>query len=120
MLGSFPLNLFLMMAYPDNPYGDVSMSGASSSGVDRINRMLRLLRLTKLAKLARMFKLAKYLEGAERVINPGVLAVIKLVRVRAGVSFRGSLPPLPPPPSSPPPLGVCHSGDLRAPLLPLV
>jgi len=80
-LGSFPLNVVLMAATPDNPFGDTtSESGASTStDVGRVNRLIRLVRMAKLAKLARMFKLAKYLEGAEAVMNPGVLAVIKLL-----------------------------------------
>ena len=69
MLGSFPLNLFLMLANPDNPYGDlyevgmgIPAASGSEGGIDpgRANRMLRLLRIAKFAKLARMAKLAKY------------------------------------------------------------
>ena len=82
-LGSFPLNLFLMLLDPENPYGDPAMMKGTSGGGDdlgRINRLLRLLRLTKLAKLARMFKLAKYMEYLEMIVkfNPGLLRIIKL------------------------------------------
>lgn len=43
--------------------------------------MLRLMRMAKLAKLARMRKLAKYMESFEEFLNPGVLAVVKLVLI---------------------------------------
>jgi len=80
-LGSFPLNLMLMAITPDNPYGDVIEGEGGGTDVGRINRMLRLIRMAKLAKLARMFKLAKYLDGAEAIINPGMLSVIKLILI---------------------------------------
>ena len=66
VLGTFPLNIVLMVANPDNPYGDPLITAAETGGegggdfdAGRANRMLRLLRMAKLAKLARMAKLAK-------------------------------------------------------------
>jgi hypothetical protein len=61
-LGTFPLNIFIMIANPHNPYGDVLEDGGGGGGgldAGRSNRMLRLLRMAKLAKLARMRKLAR-------------------------------------------------------------
>jgi hypothetical protein len=91
-LGTFPLNVVMMMVNPDNPYGDsqlaeiLAMNAAAANpgaegGLDpgRANRMLRLLRMAKLAKLARMRKLAKYAQAFEEYLNPGVMAVFKLV-----------------------------------------
>lgn len=82
-LGTFPLNILLMIINPDNPYGDIieEVDTASNTDVGRVNRMLRLLRMAKLAKLARMAKLAKYMENFEEFLNPGVLVVIKLVMI---------------------------------------
>ena len=81
-LGTFPLNLVLMAINPDNPYGDIPQDGGDNAAdVTRVNRMLRLLRMAKLAKLARMAKLAKYLDNMEGIINPGSLAVLKLVGI---------------------------------------
>ena len=59
-LGTFPLNILLMIINPDNPYGDIieEVDTASNTDVGRVNCMLRLLRMAKLAKLARMAKLA--------------------------------------------------------------
>ena len=81
-LGSFPINLVLI-GVTGELYGETQQEGDSEDGTDvgRVNRLLRMLRMTKLAKLARMFKLAKYIEGAEAVINPGILAVFKLVMI---------------------------------------
>ena len=81
-MGSFPLNLVLIAVNPDNPYGEV-LDEDSEAGTDvgRMNRMLRMMRMTKLTKLTRMFKLARYIEGAEAIINPGLLGVIKLVMI---------------------------------------
>ena len=66
VLGTFPLNIIMMIANPANPYGDTTLSAlqanaAVDGGMDpgRLNRMLRLLRMAKLLKLARMRKLAK-------------------------------------------------------------
>lgn len=80
VLGSFPLNIVLMIVTPDNPYGniDVAATDDAAGSAARANRLLRLLRLTKLAKLARMAKLRKYLASFEEFINPGVLAVTSL------------------------------------------
>lgn len=86
-LGTFPLNMLLMLLNPDNPYGDIieevsTATDADTGGgadVGRVNRMLRLLRMAKLLKLARMAKLAKYMEHFESFLNPGVLLVFKLV-----------------------------------------
>lgn len=85
-LGTFPLNILLMIINPDNPYGDIievdsTDAGAGATDVGRVNRMLRLLRMAKLAKLARMAKLAKYMENFEEFLNPGVLTVVKLTLV---------------------------------------
>ena len=57
-LGTFPLNIVIMIANPTNPYGDESIGTGDAAGA-RANRMIRLLRMAKLAKLARMAKLAK-------------------------------------------------------------
>jgi len=80
VLGSFPLNIVLMIVTPDNPYGniDVAATDDAAGSAARANRLLRLLRLTKLAKLARMAKLRKYLASFEEFINPGVLAATSL------------------------------------------
>ena len=70
VLGTFPLNIVMMIADPSNPYGDAQISAmqaasaaaeGGNTGMDpgRANRMLRLMRMAKLAKLARMRKLAK-------------------------------------------------------------
>ena len=90
-LGTFPLNILLMITNPANPYGDTQVAemiaaaetaaGGSGTDVGRANRMLRLLRMAKLAKLARMRKLAKYAAAFEEYLNPGVLAIVKLVAI---------------------------------------
>ena len=84
VLGTFPLNIVQMFMNPDNPYGDEQLSALQAEaggggGAARANRMLRLMRMAKLAKLARMRKLAKYAESFEEILNPGVLAVLKLL-----------------------------------------
>ena len=87
VLGTFPLNIVTMILDPANPYGDPQLAAlqaqqaAAGGGVDpgRANRLLRLMRMAKLAKLARMRKLAKYAAAFEEYLNPGVVAVIKLV-----------------------------------------
>ena len=86
---TIPLGIIQMLASPDNPYGDEQITqmqiaaeqaaGGSSENSAQTARMLRLLRLAKLTKLARMRKLAKLAESFEEYINPGVLAVSKLV-----------------------------------------
>ena len=91
VLGTFPISIVTMVLNPDNPYGDEQISRqiaadaaeSGAGGVDpgRANRMLRLMRMAKLAKLARMRKLAKAMESFEEYLNPGVLAVIKLVMI---------------------------------------
>ena len=86
VLGTFPLNIAMMVANPENPYGDAQLAAmlsagqADNGGMDpgRANRMLRLMRMAKLAKLARMRKLAKTMEAFEEFLNPGVLAVMKV------------------------------------------
>ena len=80
VLGSFPLNIVLMIATPDNPYGNIDgpATDDAAGSAARANRLLRLLRLTKLAKLARMAKLRKYLASFEEFVNPGVLTVTSL------------------------------------------
>ena len=81
-LGTFPLNILLMVLNPDNPYGDILEEEAGGGAdVGRVNRMLRLLRMAKLAKLMRMRKLAKSMEGFEEVMNPGVVTVMKLTLI---------------------------------------
>ena len=90
VLGTFPLNIVMMVANPENPYGDAQVAAmlsageAEGAGMDpgRANRMLRLMRMAKLAKLARMRKLAKTMEAFEEFLNPGVLAVMKVCTKR--------------------------------------
>ena len=88
--GTIPLGIIQMLGNPDNPFGDEQITqmqiaaaeqaeGGGSSSSAQSARMLRLLRLAKLTKLARMRKLAKVVESFEEYINPGVLAVSKLV-----------------------------------------
>jgi len=84
--GTFPINIVTMLTTPENPYGDPQLAAmqaeaAGGTGMDagRANRMLRLMRMAKLTKLARMRKLAKTMEAFEEYLNPGVLAVLKLV-----------------------------------------
>ena len=80
LLGSLPINIVIMIAQPENPFGNV-IEGEQSVDVTRINRTLRMLRMMKILKLFRIRKLASYAQNFEDFINPAVISIAKLVIV---------------------------------------
>ena len=82
-LGTFPINLILMAATPDNPYGNIVVTdddeAGGSSNTARLNRIIRLVRMAKLLKLFRMAKLARYMSNFEDFFNPAVLRMTQII-----------------------------------------
>jgi hypothetical protein len=82
LLGTFPINLIIMAATPDNPYGNIvdsTSDAGGDGGVARLNRIIRLVRMAKLLKLFRMAKLVRYMSNFEDFFNPAIIRMTQLV-----------------------------------------